>query len=76
MGRQRLPLKLKQEEIPVEARIIGLVDVFKAMATDRPYRARRPLPEVLDGIRQMRGSLFEAELVDALLRVVDDLKIA
>ena len=70
------PWKLKQEEIPVEARIIGLVDVFKAMATDRPYRARRPLPEVLDGIRQMRGSLFEAELVDALLRVVDDLKIA
>jgi diguanylate cyclase (GGDEF)-like protein len=70
------PWKLKQEEIPLEARIIGLVDVFKALATDRPYRPRRPLPEVLVSLRQMRGSLFEAELVDALLRVVEDLKIA
>jgi len=70
------PWKLKQEEIPEEARILGLVDVFKALATDRPYRARRPLGEVLDSMRQMRGSLFQAELVDALLRVVEDLKIA
>ena len=70
------PWKLKQEEIPVEARILGLVDVFKALATDRPYRPRRPLPEVLSTVRQMRGSLFEAELVDALLRVVEDLRIA
>ncbi len=70
------PWKLKQEEIPVEARILGLVDVFKALATDRPYRPRRPLPEVLASIRQMKGTLFETELIEALLRVVDDLKIA
>jgi diguanylate cyclase (GGDEF)-like protein len=69
------PWKLKQEEIPLEARILGLVDVFKALATDRPYRARRPVPEALDIIRKMKNTLFETVLVDALLHVVEDLKI-
>lgn len=61
------PLKLKAEEIPVIARIVGLCDAFDAMTSHRPYRAGMPLPVALAIIKEGQGRQFAAELVDDFL---------
>jgi putative two-component system response regulator len=54
------PDGLRGDAIPLLAQIIGIVDVFDAMTTDRPYRSALPVPraaaelrrEVLEGWRR------------------------
>jgi HD-GYP domain-containing protein (c-di-GMP phosphodiesterase class II) len=56
------------DEIPLEARIIGVVDAYAAMTADRPYRAAlghgQATLELLDGA----GTQFDADVVDAFVR--------
>ena len=48
------PLGLKGDEIPMQARIIALADVFEALtASDRPYKKAMPLSRALKILGQM-----------------------
>jgi HD-GYP domain-containing protein (c-di-GMP phosphodiesterase class II) len=62
------PRGLVGDEIPLEARIIGVVDAYAAMTADRPYRAAlghgQATLELLDGA----GTQFDADVVDAFVR--------
>lgn len=58
---------LKGEEIPLEGRIVGLVDAFDVITHDRPYRLHRPIEEALQIIRQERSRQFDPTIVDAFL---------
>ncbi len=61
---------LKGEEIPLEARIIAVVDTWDAITSDRPYR-RAQSPEVaLEELRAEAGKQFDPEVVKALQRIV------
>ena len=53
--------------IPIEARIVGLVDVFDALTHDRPYRPAWPRQRVLDHVRRERGRHFDPAICDAFL---------
>jgi putative nucleotidyltransferase with HDIG domain len=57
---------LRGDELPLEARILAVADVFDAMYADRPYRAGMPLERILAIIRDDTGSAFSVECVDAL----------
>jgi putative two-component system response regulator len=46
------PDGLKGDEIPLLAQIIGIVDVYDAMTTTRPYRAARSSEEALSALAQ------------------------
>jgi HD-GYP domain-containing protein (c-di-GMP phosphodiesterase class II) len=59
-------------EIPVEARIVACCDAFNAMTTDRPYRAALPLSEALSELRTHRGTQFDPQVVDALIKIHED----
>lgn len=50
------PLGLRGEEIPVEARVLSIVDVFDALSEMRPYRPAREFREVLRTLREMASS--------------------
>lgn len=50
------------EQIPLEARIVGLTDAFDAMTSDRPYRKGMPVERALVIIRDNLGRQFDAEL--------------
>ena len=63
------PLGLKGENILPEARILAVADVLEAMASHRPYRASLGLEEAIREIETHRGSLFDADAVDAMLRL-------
>jgi putative nucleotidyltransferase with HDIG domain len=56
------PYGLKESEIPLEARIVSICDVFDAMTTDRPYRSAIPKEKALQIINVMVGSQFDPEV--------------
>lgn len=61
------PNGLKGKEIPHQARILSLVDVFDALLSMRPYKQPWPLSDVIALIKKERGEHFDPELVDAFL---------
>lgn len=65
------PAGLKGEEIPLEARIVGVADAFDAMISDRPYRKRMTLAEAREELRRCAGSQFDPEVVTALEKLLE-----
>jgi len=61
------PRGLKGEQIPPEARIFALVDVWDALTSDRPYRPAWSQDAALEYIIQQRGKHFDPQVVDVFL---------
>ena len=64
------PDKISGDEIPIESRIILVVDAFDAMTTDRPYRKALPVEEACRRLRESSGRQFDPEIVAAFLRTL------
>jgi len=64
------PIQLKGEEIPIECRILAIVDAYDAMTNDRPYSKARSKEEALEEIRRSVGTHFDPQLVEIFLAVV------
>lgn len=58
------PLGLAGEDIPMECRILAIVDTFDAMTNDRPYRAARSFEEAAAEIKHCSGTQFDPKLVE------------
>jgi len=63
------PDGLQGKDILLEARILGVADVVEAMASHRPYRPALGIDEALAEIHRNREILYDAEVVDACLKV-------
>ncbi|MBN1363666.1 MAG: PAS domain S-box protein [Syntrophaceae bacterium] len=63
------PQKLRGEEISLEARILAVADVVDAIASHRPYRPTLGINFALDEIFKNRGILYDANVVDACLKL-------
>ena len=63
------PRKLKGAEILIEARILAVADVVEAMVSHRPYRPSLGLDAALTEIENNKGTLYDADVVDACLRL-------
>ncbi len=61
------PRGLKGEEIPLEARIFTVVDVFDALTNDRPYRPAWNREKALEYIRRQKGAHFDPRVVELFL---------
>jgi putative two-component system response regulator len=69
------PHNLRGEEIPVEGRIAAVCDVFDALTSPRPYRARPfEFEEAVEIMRAERGGAFDPKILDAFLESLDDVK--
>lgn len=69
------PNGLKGEEIPLYGRIIGVADAFDAMTANRVYRKQMDFNYVLNEMRNGRGTQFDPQFVDILLKLIEDGKI-
>lgn len=56
------PNQLIGEQIPIEARIVGIADVFDALISRRPYKRPWTVDESLEFIEANKGKLFDPEL--------------
>ncbi len=63
------PMGLREEEIPVEARIFSVVDAFDAMTSDRPYRKAMTYEKAINEIKRMRGVQFDPNVVDTFVQI-------
>jgi diguanylate cyclase (GGDEF)-like protein len=61
------PLGLKGELIPIENRILAIVDAYDAMTSDRPYRKAMTAVEAFAELRKCQGSQFDPILVELFL---------
>src|SRR2546425_85097 len=62
------PDGLKGDQIPPGAKIVTLADSFDAMTTDRPYRKKLPLEDVLEDFRANTGTQFDPDVMCAFCR--------
>lgn len=68
------PQGLKGDEICIEARILGVVDVVEAMCSHRPYRSSRGVEKALEEITQHKGKFYDSNVVDACLKLFKENK--
>jgi HAMP domain-containing protein len=63
------PTGLREEAIPLTARIVAVADALDAMTHDRPYRKARPLSEALELLREGAGKHFDPRIVETALAI-------
>lgn len=68
------PNGLKEEEIPLSARIMAVADVFDALASKRVYKPAFPLDEALRIIEEGKGTQFDPKCVEVFLEAVPDIE--
>ncbi|HEY7422550.1 MAG TPA: HD-GYP domain-containing protein [Gaiellaceae bacterium] len=68
---QGYPHGLRDDDIPLEAAIVGLADAVDAMTTDRPYSCARTLEDATEEIVRNRGTQFAPAVVDAYVTLVE-----
>ncbi|MDQ7097030.1 diguanylate cyclase [Desulfosporosinus sp. PR] len=61
------PLGLCGQNIPVECRILTVIDAYDAMTNDRPYRKAMPQAAVVEELKRCAGTQFDPEIVDIFL---------
>ncbi len=61
------PDGLRGDMIPIGARIVAVADVYDALTSDRPYRARLPHGEAVRYLREQGGCTLDGDLVDLFL---------
>jgi putative two-component system response regulator len=66
------PAGLKGEQIPIDARIVALADVFDALLSVRPYKQAWSIEATLEYIRDSAGSHFDPKLVETFLRILPE----
>lgn len=64
------PSGISGKDIPIEARIVAVADVYDALITDRPYRKKYSTEETVEILRSMRGNALDPELVDIFLSII------
>ena len=63
------PDGLKGQNIPLEARIMALADVFDALASERAYKKPMPYDQCFKLIEEEAGTHFDPKLVDIFLKL-------
>jgi len=66
------PEGLSGKNIPIEGRILAIVDAFDAMTSARVYRAPMSMDAAVAEIRRCAGTQFDPGLVPAFVRLYED----
>ena len=65
------PSGKKGDDIPLEARIVAVADVFDALTSKRPYKDAWANKKAIDTLKQLSGEILDKDCVNALLDNMD-----
>lgn len=68
------PEHLKEQDIPLCARIMAVADVFDALVSSRCYKEALPLSEAYEILRQESGTHFDPVVIDAFFAATDEIE--
>lgn len=63
------PVGLKERDIPIQARIFAVADVFDALTSNRTYREKSSPEEAIQYLREQAGILFDPAIVEAMANI-------
>lgn len=66
------PLGLTGAQIPLECRILAVVDAFDAMTSNRPYRTAMTPAQAIQELKRTAGTQFDPKIVDQFVRYIMD----
>lgn len=58
------------EELPIEARVVAVADVWDSLSSNRPYRKALPVEQVQEILKQSAGSHLDPQVVEACLKQI------
>ncbi len=61
------PYGLRNDRIPIQGRLMAVVDTFDAMTSDRPYRKAKSFKIALKEIRDCAGTQFDPHIAEVFL---------
>lgn len=67
------PTGLKEEEIPLAARIMAVADVFDALISKRVYKDRIPVEKAFSMIEEEAGKQFDPEVVELFVESKEEI---
>ncbi len=67
------PLKISGNNIPIEARIVSIADVFDALLSERPYKKPWSMERALGFIKEQKGKQIDPDCVDAFFSRLPDI---
>lgn len=70
------PLELTGEAIPVECRILAIIDAYDAMTNNRPYRKAMDNEAAITELKHYAGTQFDPELVEKFIAMLESKKEA
>ncbi len=65
------PKGIEGEDIPLQARIVAVVDAYDAMASERPYRKSLTKRGAIEELRKNAGTQFDPGIVDACVDAIN-----
>jgi len=65
------PDGISGDELSLENRILGVCDVVESMISFRPYRPARSIEEVLEEIKDGKGTKYDPAVVDIMLQIIE-----
>ncbi|MCP4217532.1 MAG: response regulator [bacterium] len=68
------PYNIKGEDIPIEARIVAVADIFDALSSKRPYKGPFPEEKCIAIIKEISGNHLDSKVVDAFLSSMDKIR--
>lgn len=66
------PTGLKGKDIPLEARIVAVVDVYDALTTKRAYKEKWTQKAAIELLIEQKGKQFDPDIVDAFVSLYEE----
>ena len=67
------PRGLKEDQIPLEGRIVAVADVFDALTSNRPYKKTWPAVKTISLIVEESGKHFDPQVVEAFKKALPEI---
>ncbi len=68
------PSGIKGDEIPIEARIVAVADIFDALTSQRPYKEAWDNEKAIHTLKKLAGETLDQDCVNALLKNIDQVE--